>query len=105
MSRYPFSGVELKGQEHPKKFLFVEISVKISENSGTEVSTPLFTIELSDFFLQNKTFLSSASARLTEHEKFSCHLQVGVQWFEAEQRLTKGACWIQVITFVICRSN
>ena len=57
MSRYPFSGIELRGQEHPKKFLFVEISVKISENSGTEVSTPLFTIELYDlFFKKNNIF-------------------------------------------------
>ena len=69
MSRYPFSGVELKGQEHPKKFLFVEISVKISENSGTEVSTPLFTIELSDFFIRKKQQVwSSASVRIAEHE-------------------------------------
>jgi len=91
MSRCPFSGVKLRGQEHPKKFLFVEFSVKISENSGTEVSTPLFNIELPEIFLhEKKYFLSSASMRLTEHEKFSCHLQVGVQWFEAEQRLTKG---------------
>jgi len=58
MSRYPFSGVELRGQVHPQKFLFVEISVEISENSGTEVSTPLFTIELSDFFLHTKTFFA-----------------------------------------------
>ena len=28
--------------------------------------------------------------RLAEHEKSSCHLQEGVQWFEAEKRLTKG---------------
>jgi len=58
MSRYPFSGVELRGQVHPQKFLFVEISVEISKNSGTEVSTPLFTIELSDFFLHTKTFFA-----------------------------------------------
>jgi len=32
----------------------------------------------------------SASVRLAEHEKSSCYLQAGVQWFEAEQRLTKG---------------
>jgi len=52
MSRYPFSDVELKGQVDPQKFCFVEISVEICENSGTEVSTTLFTIELSDFFLK-----------------------------------------------------
>jgi len=28
--------------------------------------------------------------RLAEHEKTSCHLQAGVQWFEAEQRPTMG---------------
>ena len=28
--------------------------------------------------------------RLAEHEKSSCHLQAGVQWFDAEQRLTKS---------------
>ena len=54
MSRYPFSGVELRGKVHPQKFLFVEKSGEIPENSGTEVSTPLFAIELSDFFLQKK---------------------------------------------------
>jgi len=48
LSRCPFSGVELRGQEHPKKFWF-------DENSGTEVSTRLFTTELSDFFLRRKT--------------------------------------------------
>jgi len=48
-SCYSFSGVELRGQVHPQKFIFVEL--KIPENSGTEVSTPLFTFELSDFFL------------------------------------------------------
>jgi len=89
MSRYPFSGVELRGQVHTQKYWFVENSGEIPENSGTEVSTPLFTIELSDFF-SKKHFWSSASVRLAEHEKSSCHLQAGVQWFEAEQRLTKG---------------
>jgi len=33
---------------------------------------------------------SSPSVRLAEHEKSSCHLQAGVQWFAAEQRRTKG---------------
>jgi len=61
MSRYPFSGVELKGQVHPQKFLFFENSGEIPENSGTEVSTPLFTTELSDFFLQKPTFLVQCS--------------------------------------------
>ena len=76
---------------HPQKFLFVENSGEIPENSGTEVSTPLFTIELSDFFLQKKkNFWSSASVRLAKHKKASCHLQAGVQWFEVEKRLTKG---------------
>jgi len=56
ISRYPFSGVELRGQVNPQKFLFVENSGEIPEYSGTEVSTPLSTIELSDFFLQ-KIFL------------------------------------------------
>jgi len=55
------------------------------------------------YFSKKKHFLSSASMCLPEHEKFSCHLQVGVQWFEADQRLTKGACWTQVITFIIFR--
>ena len=40
------SGEELRGKVHSQKFLFVEIS----KNSGTEVSTPLVTIEISDFF-------------------------------------------------------
>jgi len=56
MSRYPFSGVELRGQVHTLKFLFVENSGEIPENSGTGVSTPLLAIELSDFFLQKKRF-------------------------------------------------
>jgi len=50
MSRCPVSGEELRGQAHPQKFWFVENLGKIPENSGTEVSTRLFTIELSDFF-------------------------------------------------------
>ena len=57
MLRCPFSGVELRGKVHPQKFWFVENSGKIPENSGTEVSTRLFTIELSDFFLWKKTTL------------------------------------------------
>ena len=52
MSRCPFSGVELRGQVHPQKFWFVEISGEIPENSGAEVSTRLFTIALSDIFLR-----------------------------------------------------
>jgi len=42
------------------------------------------------FFLRKKHFWSSASVRITEHKKSSCHFQASVQWFEAEQRLTKG---------------
>jgi len=33
---------------------------------------------------------SNDSVRLAEHEKSSCHLQAGIQWFEANQRLRKG---------------
>ena len=85
MSLYPFSGVELRGQVHPQKFWFVEISGEIPENSGTEVSTRLLTIALSDIFLRKKQhFWSSASVRIAEHEK---------------------SRWIQVITFIICRST
>jgi len=40
---------------HPQKFCFVENSGEIPENSGTEVSTRLFSVELSDFFLRKKT--------------------------------------------------
>jgi len=36
MSRYPFSGVELRGQVNPQKFLFVENSGEIPEYSGTD---------------------------------------------------------------------
>ena len=90
MSRCPFSGAELRVWMHPQKFWFVENSGEISENSGTEVSTRLFTIELSDFFIREKHFWSSASVRMAEHEKSSCHFQASVQWLEAEQRLTKG---------------
>ena len=58
MSRCPFSGVELRGKFTPFLFfLFVENLGEIPEISGTEVSTRLLTIELSDFFLQKKTFL------------------------------------------------
>jgi len=57
ISRCPFSGVELRGKVHPQKFWFVENSGEIPEKSGTEVSTRLFTVELSDFFLQKTTFL------------------------------------------------
>ena len=56
MLRYSFSGVELRGHVHPQKFSFVETWGEIPENSGTEVSTPLFTTELSDFFLQKNIF-------------------------------------------------
>jgi len=52
MSRCPFSGVELRGKVHPQKFWFVENLGDLPENSGTEVSTRLFTVELSDFSLQ-----------------------------------------------------
>jgi len=58
MACYPFSGElrgELRGQVYPQKFWFVENS-GVPENSGTEVSTPLFTIELFDFFLQKNIF-------------------------------------------------
>ena len=76
---------------HLQKFWFVENSGEIPENSGTEVSTRLFTIELSDFFSEkNYIFWSSASVHIAEHEKSSCHFQASVQWFEAEQRLKKG---------------
>jgi len=27
---------------------------------------------------------------LAEDKKFSCHLQASIQWYKAEQRLTKG---------------
>ena len=71
---------------HPQKFWFVENSGEIPENSGTEVSTRLFTIELSDFFLRKKNFfLSSASVRIAEHEKSSYQFQASVQRFEAER--------------------
>jgi len=90
MSSCPFSGAKLRGKVHSQKFWFVENSGEIPENSGTKVSTRLFTIELSDFFIRKKHFLSSASVRIAEHEKSSCHFQASVQWFEAEQRLTKG---------------
>ena len=55
MSHCPFSRAE--GESAPQKFWFVENSGEIPENSGTEVSTRLFTIELSGFFLRKKTFL------------------------------------------------
>ena len=54
MLRCPFSGVELRGQVNPQKLWFVENSSEIPENSGTEVSTRLFTIELSDILLKKK---------------------------------------------------
>ena len=89
MSHCPFSRAE--GESAPQKFWFVENSGEIPENSGTEVSTRLFTIELSDFFLRKKQhFWSSASVRIAEHEKSSFQFQASIQWFEAEQRLTKG---------------
>jgi len=59
MSRYPFSGVERRGKVHPQKFWFVENSGEISENSGAEVSTRLFTIELSDLFLREKNIFGA----------------------------------------------
>jgi len=55
MSRCPFSGVELRGHVHLQKFWFVESSGEIPEISRTEVSTRLFTTELSDFLLRKKT--------------------------------------------------
>ena len=44
-----------EGESAPQKFWFVENLGEIPENSGTEVSTRFFTIELSDFFLRKKT--------------------------------------------------
>jgi len=49
------------GHVDPQKFLFVENSGEIPETSGTKVSTPLFTTELSDFLPKKKHFWSSAS--------------------------------------------
>jgi len=40
----------------PQKCWFDENSGEKTENSGTEVSTRLFTDELSDFFLQKNMF-------------------------------------------------
>jgi len=69
MSGCPFSGVELRGQVHPQKFCFDENSGEIPENSGAEVPTRFFTIELSDFFIRKKQQVwSSASVRIAEHE-------------------------------------
>jgi len=56
MSRCPFSGVELRGQVHLQKFWFVENLSEIPENSGTEVSTRLFTISYLTFFSEKKIF-------------------------------------------------
>jgi len=42
------------GHVDPQKFLFVENSGEIPETSGTKVSTPLFTTELSDFLPKKK---------------------------------------------------
>ena len=55
MSHCQFSGVGLREQVQPQKFWFVGNSGEIPENSGTEVSTHLFTIELSDFFSEKET--------------------------------------------------
>jgi len=91
MSRCPFSGVELRGQVNPQKFWFIGKSGEIPENPGTEVSTRLYNVEVSDFFIRKKQhFQSSASVRIAAHKKSSCHFQASVQWFEAEQRLMKA---------------
>jgi len=74
MSRCPISGVELRLQVHPQKFWFVENCGEIPENPGTEVSTRLYTIELSDFFIRKKHFWSSASVSIAEHEKLQLSL-------------------------------
>jgi len=47
-----------EGQVHPQNLLFVENACEIPENSGKEVSTHLFTIELSDFFPPKKKFFA-----------------------------------------------
>ena len=59
MSRCPFSGVELRGKVHTQKFWFVENSGEIPENPGTEFSTCLFTIELSDFLLRKNNIFGA----------------------------------------------
>ena len=42
---------------------------------------------------------------LAEHEKSTCHIQAGVQWFEAEQMYGRVARWVQFITLITCRST
>jgi len=91
MSRCPFSGAELSGKVHPQKIWFVENSGETPENSGTEVSTRLLTIELSDFFLRKKQhFWSSASVRIAEYEKSSCHFQASVQMISSWAKTNEG---------------
>ena len=47
----------------------------------SDVNTVQSTDKFSDW--------SNLSVPLAEHEKFTSHLQASVQWFEAEQKLTK----------------
>jgi len=56
LCRATHSVVQSWGESAPEKFLFVEKSGEIPKNSGTDVSTPLLTIELSDFFHQKNVF-------------------------------------------------
>jgi len=45
MFRYPFSGVGAEGASASPKIFICQKFGKIPENSGTQVSTPLFSIE------------------------------------------------------------
>jgi len=88
---WPFSGAELRGKVPPKSFDLSKIWVKFLKIRVQRFRHVFLLLSYLTFFFEKKQrFLSSASVRITEHEKSSCHFQASVQWFEAEQRLTKG---------------
>ena len=89
MSRYPFSGEELRRQVHPNSFDLSKFRSRFLKIRVRRFRHPRLLLSCLTFSPKKK-FWSSAGVRIAVHEKSSCHSQAGVQYFEAEQRSTKG---------------
>ena len=85
--RLKSAGEELRGKCTPKSFDLSKIRAKFLQRFR---HVCLLLSYLTFFSEKKQDFWSSASVRIAEHEKSSCHFQASVQWFEAEQRPTKG---------------
>jgi len=90
MSRCPFSGADLRGKCTPKTCYLSKMPVKFLKIRVKRFRHICLLLSYLTSFPQRKNFLPCASMRISELEKSSCHFQASVQWFEAEQRLTKG---------------